>query len=144
MTVACSWAFLLNPLVTGIAHAFKLPSQCKTCSLAPYLKLIWARRRSGQYSRLEASVFCNAAASVLHISLTSEKTEKANGLQSIKIDRRFPRTLWAILRTGTTVCHVPYPLDGAHLIFKIFSSLYADPWHFGVDPDPDPRIKASD
>jgi hypothetical protein len=24
------------------------------------------------------------------------------------------------------------------------SSSVADPWHFGVDPDPDPRIHASD
>ncbi len=25
-----------------------------------------------------------------------------------------------------------------------FQSSVADPWHFGVDPDPDPRIHASD
>jgi hypothetical protein len=34
-------------------------------------------------------VFCITAARVLHVSLTSEKTEKVNGLQSIEIDRRW-------------------------------------------------------
>ncbi len=34
-------------------------------------------------------MFCITAARVLHVSLTREKTEKANGLQSIKIDRRW-------------------------------------------------------
>ncbi len=27
---------------------------------------------------------------------------------------------------------------------RIKESSVADPWHFGVDPDPDPRIHASD
>ncbi len=31
------------------------------------------------------------------------------------------------------------------IFFKIkFKAVCADPWHFGVDPDPDPRIHASD
>ncbi len=30
------------------------------------------------------------------------------------------------------------------LIFYICAASVADPWHFGVDPDPDPRIHASD
>ncbi len=58
----------------------------KTCSPAPFLMLIWVRWQSGQYSSLLASVLCITAARVLHVSLTSEKTEKANGLQSTKID----------------------------------------------------------
>ncbi len=65
-------------------------SQCKTCSPAPFLKLIWVRWQSGQYSSLLgllASVLCSTAARELHVSLTSKKTEKANDLLSIKIDR---------------------------------------------------------
>ncbi len=34
----------------GMASPFKLPSQCKTCSSSAFLKLIWSRRQSGQYS----------------------------------------------------------------------------------------------
>jgi hypothetical protein len=30
----------------GTASPFKLPSQCKTCSLTPFLKLIWIRWQS--------------------------------------------------------------------------------------------------
>jgi hypothetical protein len=30
------------------------------------------------------------------------------------------------------------------LVLRSISSSVADPWHFGVDPDPDPRIHASD
>jgi hypothetical protein len=33
--------------------------------------------------------------------------------------------------------------DSAEL-FMINESSVPDPWHFGVDPDPDPRIHASD
>ncbi len=31
-----------------------------------------------------------------------------------------------------------------HSIKNISKSSVADPWHFGVDPDPDPRIHTSD
>jgi hypothetical protein len=52
---------------------------------APFLKLIWARWQPGQCSSLLASAY------VLYVSLTSEKTEKGNGLhESIEIDRRWP------------------------------------------------------
>ncbi len=44
-------------------------------------------RGSGQYSSLYASMFCITAAHVLHVSLTREKTEKWNGLHSIKIHK---------------------------------------------------------
>jgi predicted cation transporter len=36
----------------GMASPVKLPSQCETCSTTPYLKLICARCKSGQYSGL--------------------------------------------------------------------------------------------
>ncbi len=47
-------------------------------------------------------MFCITAARLLHVSLTSEnteKTEKANGLQSIKIDRRwvYKKELYSLL-----------------------------------------------
>ncbi len=29
-------------------------------------------------------------------------------------------------------------------MIQILQTNVADPWHFGVDPDPDPRIHASD
>jgi hypothetical protein len=35
----------------GTASPFKLPSQCKTCSPAPLLKLIWARQQSRKKER---------------------------------------------------------------------------------------------
>ncbi len=92
---SCSWQqlaaehFCSSPMNgKPWASPFKIPSQCKTCSTVPFLKLIWARWQSGQYSSIEASVFCITAARVLHVSHTSEKTEKANGLLSINIDRR--------------------------------------------------------
>jgi hypothetical protein len=50
---------------------------CKTCSTAPFLKLIWARWQSGQDSNPKASVFCIIAARVLHVSLTSGKRGKS-------------------------------------------------------------------
>ncbi len=48
-----------------------------------------------RYSIPQASVFCFTAARVLQVSPTSEKTEKANGRQSIKRDRR-----WKLQRGG--------------------------------------------
>ncbi len=57
LTVACSWAFLLKPLVMGMTSPFKLPSLCKTCFHAPFLQLIWAGWQSGQCSSLWA--FCS-------------------------------------------------------------------------------------
>jgi hypothetical protein len=40
-----SWAFWLKPW--GMTRPFKLQSQCKSCSPASFLKLIWARWLSG-------------------------------------------------------------------------------------------------
>ncbi len=85
---SCSWHYSIYRLqlsifaqTLGMASPIKLPSQCKTCSPS-FLKLIWARWQSGQYSSLEASVFCIAAAPVLHVSLTSEITRKKGGFRS--------------------------------------------------------------
>ncbi len=41
-------------------------------------------------------------------------------------------------------CSAPAPAASAHQKQRVISSSVADPWHFGVDPYPDPRIHASD
>ncbi len=57
----------------GTRSPIKLPSQCKTCFPAAFLKLIWARWQSGQYLCLPRK----------------KKTEKGNGLHSVEIHRRW-------------------------------------------------------
>ncbi len=45
-------------------------------------------------------MFCITAARVLHVSLKSEKTKKATGLQSIKIDCRWEVSKHIVARRG--------------------------------------------
>jgi hypothetical protein len=45
------------------------------------------------------------------------------------------------------VCHIWNMGLAAHVLYIQYippTNSVADPWHFGVDPDPDPRIHASD
>ncbi len=51
-------------------------------------------------------MICVAAARVLHVSLTSEKTEKANGLHSINIERRWSNPLPPPLKNLTYFMYV--------------------------------------
>jgi hypothetical protein len=69
-TVACSWAFLLKPWVWQALLSFR--HKWKTCSPAPFVKLIWARWQSGRCSSLQASVFCIIAVLSLDVSLATE------------------------------------------------------------------------
>ncbi len=72
----------------GMESPFKLPSQCKTCSTAPFLKLIWARWQLGQYSSLEAlcSVLPQPLYSMSPSGMKRRRKRMVSTLQSTKID----------------------------------------------------------
>ncbi len=69
-TVACSWAFLPKPWVWPDLLSFR--HKWKTCSPAPFVKLIWAKWQSRRCSSLQYSVFCTIAVLALDVSLTTE------------------------------------------------------------------------
>jgi len=94
LTVACNSAFLLKPCIWQALFSFHHSEKHAPPHLSSSL--------SGQYGdqgstlAIKSLYFSITAATVLYVSLTSEKTEKGNGLQSIEIHRRVvaKKSLW--------------------------------------------------
>jgi hypothetical protein len=80
--VDSSWQLCISAQAVGTTCSFKLPSHCKTCSPAPFLKLIY-RQDGNQANALSFRPLCSVlAAHVLYVSLTTEKTRKGNNCLS--------------------------------------------------------------
>ncbi len=68
----------------GITNPYRFPSQCKTCSQAPFLKLIWARRQPVRCSSLQASILCTTVAHVYSMFPSQLKRREKRWLSGLE------------------------------------------------------------
>ncbi len=90
----------------GMASPFNLPSQWKTCSSTPFLKLIWARWQSGQYSGLCVLYFCSPCTLCLPHEWKDGKRERSSvyKYRSLLVSSLFKGAKW-VESAKQRVCH---------------------------------------